>query len=295
MRQKMLLIANPIAGMKKIKRTLPRIKKYFDISGYDVEVFETSARGDGAAAAEKYSGDFDVIVCAGGDGTLNETISGVLNSGIKTPIGYLPAGTTNDFAAGLGLPLLIMKAAENIVKGTPRELDIGKINERYFSYVASFGAFTEASYNVSQSLKNALGHLAYILEGVMDIPNIRPRHMRIEVDGCVYEDDYLFGAVSNSTSLGGILKLNTGLVDFSDGLFEVMLIKNPKNAVELSKIVLSLQSKRYDEEVITFLQTSDVTIISDEGTPWSLDGEYYEGCDKITVTNIHQAISFVTQ
>ena len=295
MQRKMLLIANPIAGMKKIKRTLPRLSKYFVSNGYDVEIFETSERGDGAAAAEKHSGDFDIIVCAGGDGTLNETISGVLNSGIKTPIGYLPAGTTNDFASGLGLPMLIMKAAENIVKGTPRELDIGKINERYFSYVASFGAFTEVSYTVPQSLKNALGHLAYILEGVKDIPNIRPRHMRIEAGGNIYEDDYLFGAVSNSTSLGGILKLNTGLVDFSDGLFEVMLIKNPKNAVELSKIVLSLQSKKYDEEVITFLQTSEVIIISDEGTPWSLDGEHYEGCDKITVSNIHQAIRFVTQ
>ncbi len=295
MRRKMLLIANPIAGIKRIKRMLPRLEKYFYSNGFDVEIFETSAKGDGAAAAEKYSGDFDIIVCAGGDGTLNETISGVLYSGVDTPIGYIPAGSTNDFAAGLGLPVLIMKAAENIVKGTPRELDVGKINERYFSYVASFGAFTETSYSVPQSLKNTLGHLAYILEGVKDIPNIRPRHMRIEAGGGVYEDDYLFGAISNSTSLGGILKLNAGLVDFSDGLFEVMLIKNPQNAVELSKIVLSLQAKRYDEEVITFFQSSDVTIISDEDTPWSLDGEYYEGCDKISVSNIHQAIRFVTQ
>ena len=292
---KMLLIANPAAGLKRIQRSLPRLKRYFTGKGYDVEIFETAARGDAAAAAEKYAADFDIIACAGGDGTLNETISGVMNSGCKTPIAYIPAGTTNDFASGLGLPPLIMKSAENIVKGTPRELDIGKFNARFFSYVASFGAFTETSYTAPQSLKNALGHLAYILEGVKDLPNIRPRHMRFEADGITYEDDYLFGAVSNSTSLGGILKLNAGLVDFSDGLFEVMLIKNPKNAVELSKIVLSLQSQKYDEEVITFLQTSCVTVVNDGDTPWSLDGEYCEGCDRITVSNIHGAIRFITQ
>lgn len=290
----MLLIANPKAGLKKIRRALPGIKRFFESSGYEVEVYETSGRGDGTEAAKRLSSGRDLVVCAGGDGTLNEVIAGLMALEERPPLGYIPAGSTNDFASSLGLPLEFKKAANYIICGQPREIDIGSLNGRYFSYVASFGAFTEVSYSASQPLKNSLGHLAYVLEGVKELGNIRPRHMKIEVDGKEYEDDYLFGAVSNSTSLGGVLKLNSGIVDFSDGLFEIMLIKNPKNAVELSKIVLSLQTKKYDEEVITFLQASSAVFYSDENTPWSLDGEYFEGGSILSIENISKAIRFIS-
>ena len=293
--QKLLLIANPAAGMRRIKRMLPKLVKLFESNGYEVLCHQTSCRGDGTEAVIKYACDCDIVVSAGGDGTLNETISGLMALDNRPALGYIPAGSTNDFAASLGLPSDIMKAAKNILEGAPRELDVGKINERYFSYVASFGAFTDASYTTPQSLKNPLGHLAYILEGVKELPNIRPRYMKFVSDGNVYEDEWLFGAVSNSTSLGGIVRLNEGIVDFSDGLFEVMLIRNPKSALELSKIVLSLQTKKYDEDVIIFFKSSELCVTTDGDTHWSLDGEFYAGSENIAVKNIHHAIRFITR
>jgi len=295
MGQKILLIANPMAGMKKIKRMLPKVIKLFEDNGFEVSCHETASRGDAAETVKKCARGCDIVVSAGGDGTLNETISGLMVLDDRPALGYIPAGSTNDFAISLGLPSDVMKAAKNIIAGTPRLLDIGMINERYFSYVASFGAFTDASYTTPQTLKNTLGHLAYILEGVKELPNIRPRCVRLETGGDVIEDEWLFGAVSNSTSLGGIVRLNAGLVDFSDGLFEIMLIKNPRNAIELSKIAISLQTKKYDEDVITFFRTSDVSIATDGEMPWSLDGEYYSGSESITVKNMHHAIRFITR
>ena len=293
--QKLLLIANPTAGMRRIKRMLPKVVKLFESNGYEVICHETEHRGDGTEAVIKYAGDCDIVVSAGGDGTLNETVSGLMTLEKRPPLGYIPAGSTNDFAASLDLPSDIMKAAKNILEGTPRELDVGRINERYFSYVASFGAFTDASYSTPQNLKNTLGHLAYILEGMKELPNIRPRYMKFVSDGRVYEDEWLFGAISNSTSLGGIVRLSEGIVDFSDGFFEVMLIKNPKNALELSKIVLSLQTKKYDEDVIIFFKSSELSITTDGDTPWSLDGEYYAGSENISVKNLHHALRFITR
>ncbi|NLL45224.1 MAG: YegS/Rv2252/BmrU family lipid kinase [Clostridiales bacterium] len=295
MGQKILLIANPMAGMRKVQRMLPKVIKLFENNGYEVQYYETKSRGDGTDAVIRYADSCDLVVSAGGDGTLNETVTGLMSLDNRPALGYIPAGSTNDFATSLGLPSDIMKAAKNVVEGSPRLLDIGKINERYFSYVASFGAFTDASYSTPQNLKNTLGHLAYVLEGVKELPNIRPRHIKLVSDGEVYEDEWLFGSISNSTSLGGIVRLNAGLVDFSDGLFEVMLIKNPKNAIEVSKILISLQSRKYDEDFITFFRTSDISITTDGETPWSLDGEYYAGSESIAVKNIHHAIRFITR
>ena len=295
MGQKILLIANPMAGMRKVQRMLPKVIKLFENNGYEVQYYETKSRGDGTDAVIRYADSCDLVVSAGGAGTLNETVTGLMSLDNRPALGYIPAGSTNDFATSLGLPSDIMKAAKNVVEGSPRLLDIGKINERYFSYVASFGAFTDASYSTPQNLKNTLGHLAYVLEGVKELPNIRPRHIKLVSDGEVYEDEWLFGSISNSTSLGGIVRLNAGLVDFSDGLFEVMLIKNPKNAIEVSKILISLQSRKYDEDFITFFRTSDISITTDGETPWSLDGEYYAGSESIAVKNIHHAIRFITR
>jgi len=293
--QKLLLIANPAAGMRKVERMLPKLVNFFEENGFEVKCHETESRGDGTEAVVRYGSDFDLVVCAGGDGTLNETITGLMRLEKRPYLGYIPAGSTNDFATSLGLPSDIMKAAKNIVEGSPRELDVGMINERFFSYVASFGAFTDASYSTPQSLKNMLGHLAYILEGVKELPNIRPQYVKFVSDGKVYEDEWLFGAISNSTSLGGIVRLSEGIVDFSDGLFEVMLINNPRNAIELSKIVISLQTKKYDEEVITFFKSSELAITTDGDTPWSLDGEYYAGSESIIVKNMHHAVRFITR
>ena len=235
----------------------------------------------------------DLIVCIGGDGTFNEVVSGVIQSGVRVPIGYIPAGSTNDFANSLHLSKGIVKAAHDIVQGEPVSLDIGTFNGRNFSYVASFGAFTKTSYATPQNVKNALGHLAYVLGGINSIASIRAEHMAFEVNGMKYEDDYIFGAISNSTSVGGILTLKPELVDMSDGEFELLLVKAPHDLVELGAIIHMLTTQNYEDEMITFINASEFNIHASKETSWTLDGEYQEGMEEIKVVNMHHAIDLI--
>ena len=235
----------------------------------------------------------DLITAIGGDGTFNEVVSGVIQSGHRVPIGYIPAGSTNDFASSLEIPKNILAAARDVVNGEPVSFDVGSFNGRNFSYVASFGAFTKASYATPQNVKNALGHLAYILEGINSISSIRNEHMIIEADGQVYEDDYIFGAISNSTSLAGILTLNPKFVDMSDGRFELLLVKAPKDLMDLAEIVYMLNSQNYESNRLVFINGSEFKIHADKNTSWSLDGEYQEGCEEIEVRNLHHAIELM--
>ena len=186
-----------------------------------------------------------------------------------------------------------MKAAKMTVTGTPRNIDMGDFNGRYFSYIASFGAFTKASYATPQNVKNALGHLAYILEGMKELTSIQPYHVRFETDGEIFEEDYIFGAISNSTSVGGILTLNPDVVDMNDGLFEILLVKSPKNLIELNECIAAITSQNYDNKMITFRNASRVEIFADPEMQWTLDGEHQSGCDKITVKNIHDALKIM--
>ena len=250
--KKLLILMNPCSGKKKANRALAEIIDILNRGGYDVTVYMTAARGDATEVAAKRVAEFDVILCIGGDGTFNEVISGLYSVGSKTPVAYIPAGSTNDFANSLKLSKDLLQAARDVVEGTPRPLDIGRFNDRYFSYIASFGAFTRASYATSQSLKNALGHFAYILSGVKEIASIRSKHLRLTLaDGTVFEDDYIFGAISNSTSVAGLLTLAPDLVDMNDGLFEVLLIRKPKNPLELSDCVLALTTQDYNTPMLT--------------------------------------------
>ena len=235
----------------------------------------------------------DLITAIGGDGTFNEVVSGVIESGIRVPIGYIPAGSTNDFASSLDIPKNILAAARDVVNGEPVSFDVGSFNGRIFSYVASFGAFTKASYATPQNVKNALGHLAYILEGINSIASIRKEHMIIEADGQIYEDDYIFGAISNSTSLAGILTLNPKLVDMSDGRFELLLVKAPNDLIDLAEIVYMLNSQNYESNKLVFINGSEFKIHADKDTSWSLDGEYQEGCEEIEIKNLHHAIELM--
>lgn len=285
-----LIILNPCAGTKQANKYFVDIIDIFCRAGYEAVAATTEQQGDGTEFARKRAKDFDLIVAIGGDGTFNEVIAGVIESGEDVPIGYIPAGSTNDFANSLSLSKNVVQAARDIVTGTPRSLDIGCFNGRYFSYVASFGAFTRASYEAPQSIKNALGHLAYILEGIKDIPSIRPEKLRLKMEQGIYGGDYLFGAVSNSTSVGGILTLSDELVDMSDGMFEVLLIKSPSNILELNQILLALTMQNYQSPMISFFNSREVEITADPSMPWTLDGEYQEGSESITIKNLHGAI-----
>ena len=216
--KKMLFIMNPFAGQKRANRQLSDLLLMFANAGYDVITHMTTGTGSAVEAVERLAGEVELIVCCGGDGTFNETVSGLLKSGADVKLGYIPAGSTNDFAASLKLSTNILQAAQDILEGEATPYDVGKFGDRYFSYVASFGAFTRASYATPQSVKNALGHTAYVLEGIQELSQIRKEHIRMEMDGEVVEDDFLFGAICNSTSVGGILTLDPKQVDMADGL-----------------------------------------------------------------------------
>lgn len=294
--KKLLLILNPCSGKKKASHALADVVNVFNRGGYDVTVYITAARGDATKVVAQRAPEFDLVVCAGGDGTFNETISGLLAGGHDTPIGYLPAGSTNDFASSLHLSKNLVEAARDIVEGTPRRLDVGRFNDRYFSYVASFGAFTRASYATSQNVKNALGHLAYILSGIKELAYIRSRRLRFTLDdGRVLEDEYIFGAISNSTSVAGILTLSEDLVDMNDGVFELLLVRKPENLLELNDCVLALTTQDYHTPMLTFTSARSVEIEAPADMDWTLDGEREPGSAHCRAENLHDAIRIVTR
>lgn len=291
--KQLLLILNPTAGTKKADKYLSKIITVFNQAEYDTHVYITTCKGDATKAVKLLGKQKDLIVCCGGDGTLNETITGIMEEQLQVPIGYIPAGSTNDFANSLHLSNDVVEAAKQIVNGEIKLYDVGKFNDRYFSYIASFGAFTKSSYSTPQSVKNTLGHLAYILDGIQEITSIRKEHLRMEVDGEIIEDDYLFGAICNSTSVGGILTLHPDVVDMGDGKFEILLIRSPKYIQELHECAVALRSKKYDCGMITFRSANNMKITANPEMNWTLDGEKADGCEIINVDNLHQKMKLV--
>lgn len=288
------LIINPNAGTRQGRRFLPDMISVFNRAGFLCTVFITEKRGDAVDYTREHAGGADLLVACGGDGTLNEVITGLLLGGHSTPIGYIPCGSTNDFASGIGLPLQPLKAARSIVSGSAHTVDIGLFGDnRYFCYTASFGAFTSVSWSTPQNVKNVLGRVAYILEGIRSLADIRPIHMRITADNQQYENDYIFVAVCNSTSLGGVLKLENSEVHMSDGLFEAMFIPFPPDLIVLNQILTALRNHHYDDPSLHFLRASSFRF---EGAPdlsWTLDGEEAAGSSAVDIRNIRNAVTII--
>lgn len=292
--KKMLFVMNPYAGQRRANRYLTDILTIFNRADYDVTVYMTAGPGDGARAVEERAAGMDLIACCGGDGTFNETVTGMLRAGVDVPLGYIPAGSTNDFASSLKLPSNVLEAARAIVEGKPRRYDVGSFGNRYFTYVASFGAFTRASYATPQNVKNALGHTAYVLEGIQELSQLKNVHVRLELDeDRVVEDDFLFGAISNSTSVGGILTLDPKQVDMGDGKFELLLVRAPQDITEVSECIRALQTQKYNCRMITFLTASRVRITASADMVWTLDGERENGQERVEVQNMHHAIQLI--
>lgn len=288
------LVINPNAGTRQARRFLPEIISVFNRANYFCSVYVTEKRGDATRFVRKYAGGTDLVVACGGDGTLNEVITGLQLGGHAVPLGYIPCGSTNDFAGGLGLPAEPLIAAGAIVSGTPHTLDAGLFApDRYFSYTASFGAFTSVSWSTPQNVKNVLGHAAYILEGIRSLADIRPIHMKITADGQQYEEDYIFGAVCNSTSLGGVLKLEDRDVDMNDGRFETLLIPFPEDLLVLNRILTALRTHHYDDPSLHFLRAASLTFEGAPDVTWTLDGEAADGSGFVEIRNIHNAISLI--
>ena len=292
--KKLLFIMNPNAGVRRANRFLTEILTVFNRAGYDVQVSITAGPGDATETAARLAGQMDIVVCCGGDGTFNETVAGLMRSGVNVPIGYIPAGSTNDFAISRNLSTVTVQAAKDIAEGTPVAYDIGCFGGRYFTYVASFSAFTRASYATPQNVKNAIGHMAYIFSGIQELSQIRKFHVRMELDDQIIEDDFLFGAISNSTSFAGIFSLDPEQVDLRDGQFEVVLIRAPQNLTEVTEFIQAVQNQTYNDcAMVTFLKSRKVKVYAPREMDWTLDGEKAEGAEYIEVENIHRAIGLM--
>ena len=289
----LLMIVNPRAGRSKPRGPLFDAAAQLSAAGYLLSIHMTTAPGDAAAFAAKEGGNYDVVVAVGGDGTLNEVASGLMQLEKQPPLGYLAQGSTNDFAACLQISGDPASAVQAIVRGVPRKLDIGRWNDRHFIYVASFGAFTRTSYAASQAAKNALGHLAYILEGMKDLNTLRPYRIRLTADGEQLDGEYLFGAVCNSTSIGGLMKLDPERVVLDDGKFEMLLIPSPRTPQDLQNLVLALMDQQYDREGLVFRHVSSIHLETDAALPWSLDGEYAPNMPMVDIDNRRQALTML--
>ena len=289
----LLLIINPFSGQKKANKYLPEIIQMFNQAGYETVVHVTAGHGDATQAVIRQGAGKDLIVCCGGDGTMNETVTGLLTAGLDIPLGYIPAGTTNDFASSLKLSHNPLQATQDILWGEPVAYDVGKFGSRYFSYVASFGAFTKSSYIVPQNVKNALGHAAYVLGGISELSQIRNEHLKLEIDGQVVEDDFLFGAICNSTSIGGVLTLDPKKVDMTDGYMEVLLVRAARNLTEVAECISAVQAQTYNCAMITFRSAKTIKITADPGMNWTLDGEKEDGHAEVTVENLHHGVRIV--
>ena len=291
--EKLLMIVNPKSGRAKIRGELLAVTEILS-RDYDVSVYITKCRGDATDRVKHIKKDeFSLLVICGGDGTLNEVVHGLMDSKLDIKVGYIPSGTLNEWSASLGISKNIRKAAEDILTGKETTIDVGKFGNRYFCYTASFGAFTNASYLTNQDIKNVLGQAAYFFEGIKGITNIKPLKLKFEANGNVYDDEYVFGAISNSFSVGGIVKFQKALVELDDGAFEVVLIKNPRNLAQLQKIIDSILKKDLKREEIEFFHTSQITIHGSKDIPWTLDGEYCKGKNKIEVENLHSVLRII--
>lgn len=296
--KKLLFVYNPRAGKEMLKPRLSDVLDIFVKAGYEVTVHPTQAYRDAYYQIKEYEvGKYDLIACSGGDGTIDEVATGMMKRREMgkdvVPVGYIPAGTTNDFAKSLHIPRKPLTAADNAVKGVPFPCDIGKFNDSVFVYIAAFGIFTDVSYETDQAVKNVLGHMAYILEGAKRIFNIPSYKIKVEHDGEVIEDEFIFGMVTNSRSVGGFSNMVGKNIVFDDGLFEVTLIKTPKNPIALQEIIAALLIEQVDTKHMYTFKTKKITFDSVEEIPWTLDGEFGGEQDYVEIENAQKAMEIM--
>lgn len=290
MDRRMLFVYNPKAGKAQIKSNLIDIIDIFVKAGYEVTAYPTQGPGDAVRAVRERGKGYDIVVCSGGDGTLDEVVTGMMKCEEKLPIGYVPAGSTNDFANSLGIPRSMIKAADVVVNGQSFACDIGAFNDDTFIYVAAFGIFTDVSYETRQDIKNMLGHTAYLLEGVKRLSSIKSYRMKISYDDVCLENEYIYGMITNSNSVGGFKGITGKNVELNDGLFEGTLVKKPANLLEMNKIITALVDKRVHSDAFRSFKTSRITIESDQDVAWTLDGEFGGNHRKAMIENKNGAL-----
>lgn len=292
-KKKLLFVFNPFSGKGQIKNKLMNIVDQFVKNGYEVTVYPTQKPQDAMELVRQEAGRFSLVVCSGGDGTLDEVVSGMMQRECKVPIGYIPAGSTNDFAGSLKIPKNMDKAAQAVMSGVPFACDVGSFNGEYFVYIAAFGLFTDVSYATRQELKNRIGHIAYIIEGVKRIASIQSFHLKISAGEQEIEDEFIYGMITNSTSAGGFKNITGKNVKLDDGMFEVTLIRMPKNPMELNEIIASLTNLIDDTELIYTFKTDYMKVKSLEKVSWTLDGEYGGEHLEAVIENQRQAVEIM--
>lgn len=291
--KKLLFVFNPTAGKGRVCSKLAEIVDIFVKADYLTTIYPTQCKSDANRMIVEESKNYDLIVCSGGDGTLNEVVSGMIECQEQTPIGYIPAGTTNDYARSIGIPKGILPAAQMAVSGSIFKADIGQFNDTIFVYVAAFGLFTDVSYQTSQQAKNTLGHSAYVLEGMKRLMSVQSYYMKIKIDEEELEDEFIYGMVSNTVSVGGFKAMTSLDVILDDGLFEVLLVKSPKNPLELQEIIRSLLINGIHSQFVCEYQAKSVKIETMEPVAWTLDGEFGGEHRHVVIQNKANAVSLV--
>ncbi len=292
-RSKLLFIVNPKSGKGQIKNHLLDILDYFTKAGYEPTVCITQKKGEATELVARKGLDYDLLVCSGGDGTLNEVVNGLIAGGVNVPIGYIPAGSTNDFAGSLGLPKQMTKAAKTAIKGEPFACDIGLFQDKIFVYVAAFGILTEVSYDTAQELKNVLGHMAYVLKGIQSLTGIKAYPMRITHDGGIIVGKFIYGMITNSNSVGGFKNITGKNVELNDGQLEVTLIRLPGSMQELNQIIASLLEKDGQNEFIFSFKTKHLEIVTEEEIAWTLDGEFGGLHRNVKIEDVQEAFTIM--
>ena len=293
---KVLFIYNPFSGKTQIKNHLYDILNIFSSANYDLTVLPTTKALQARECAKNKAHLYDLVICSGGDGTLNEVINGLLENEHKIPpLGYIPAGSTNDYANSLKLPKNMTKAAELITSGKPTFVDIGKFNNQHFVYVAAFGAFTSVSYATPQDIKNVIGHAAYVIEGIKSLSTIKSYEIEVECDELHTKEKFIYGMISNTYSVGGLYKLDRRNVKLDDGLFEVMLIKEPKDIIDLNDITAYLLGNKKESDLIYSFKTNKITLKTNEEIPWTLDGEYGDSPSVVNIESLNKVIGIITK
>ena len=296
MAKHMMMLVNPNAGKGEFKTVLADILHTICDGGWLPTVVFTKFAGEAPGIVARHAREYDMVTCMGGDGTLSEVAAGMMQlpETERRPIGYIPLGTANDVARTLGLPLKPVECAAGLLTGSPVKYDIGQFGfDNFFTYVAAFGAFTEVSYGTPQETKQALGHLAYMLEGIRSLAKITDYHAIIEHDNGVIEDDFIFGAVTNSTSVAGMVRLDAGRVDLSDGMFEVLLVKKPSDLLALSDILTSVLSTDFSGPNVIFLRSREVRFMFDKNVAWTRDGEDGGSHRDVYIVNRHPGVQII--
>lgn len=291
--KKVLFIINPKSGKSTIRTRLMDIVDIFVKADFNLTIYTTQKPGDARRKVFEEASDYELVVCSGGDGTLDEVISGMMDREEKRPIGYIPAGSTNDFANSLKIPKNMVSAAEHITKENAFTCDIGSFNGDYFVYIAAFGLFTEVSYETRQDIKNVLGHMAYILEGAKKLTNIKSYNATVAANDKEISGSFIYGMVTNSLSVGGFRNITGKHVHMDDGVFEVTLVRKPQNLIELQEIITCLLSKKPDDKYFYQFRSDHVKIVFDEEIPWTLDGEYGGDHAEVEIHNMMKALDIL--